>query len=503
MFYPTFQQMERFVAEGYNFIPIGIKQKITSFEPIKLYEKVKEGAEAHFIFESGKIGLYTYLAANPLLIVKGKNGNVTSQDRSGESIEHTGNPLVILMEIMAKYQAPAIPELPKFYGGAVGYLSYDMARYFERLPNMADDDLSIPDLYFMLIDKLWVYDQHEEELYYIEHLQVNSTNQLKVEFQNKLHNIQEVWNKTLKEVNWQASVQEEITENQPQQINRADIATSFTRDEFIQAVEKIQEYIAAGDVFQVNLSVRQSRTLKTDSLNIYQHLRKINPSPYMGYLHFAELQLVSSSPELLIEVNYGKIQTRPIAGTRPRGLSEEEDQKNITELLNNEKEVAEHIMLVDLERNDLGRVSKYGTVEVNELMAIEKYSHVIHIVSNVVGELAPGKDLYDCIKATFPGGTITGAPKIRTMEIIEELEPVRRGPYTGSMGWISFQGNLELNILIRTMIVKEGKGYLQAGAGVVIDSIPENEFIESLNKAEAIWRAVESSEQANKGEQTS
>ncbi len=283
------------------------------------------------------------------------------------------------------------------------------------------------------------------------------------------------------------------------QKNATEISTqkevSMSEEIFIQAVQRVQHYISQGDVFQVNLSVRQSQPISLPALDVYEKLRELNPSPYMGYIQTPEYQLVSASPELLIKKKGKEVSTRPIAGTRSRGKDESEDLELANELIENEKERAEHVMLVDLERNDLGRVCTYGSVEVDEFMVIEKYSHVMHIVSNVRGELADGKDGFDLIDAVFPGGTITGAPKIRTMEIIEELEPVTRGPYTGSFGWINFNGDLELNIIIRTMLVKDGFAHVQAGAGVVIDSNPVNEYKESLKKAIALWMAKEMAEQ--------
>jgi para-aminobenzoate synthetase component 1 len=268
----------------------------------------------------------------------------------------------------------------------------------------------------------------------------------------------------------------------------------FSKEAYMEAVRQVQRYISQGDVFQVNLSVRQDRKLQTSPEHIYECLRLINPSPYMGLIRFPELSLVSGSPELLVRLVDGVLETRPIAGTRPRGGSAAEDMRLADELIGNEKERAEHVMLVDLLRNDLGRISRYGTVKVDEFMVIEYYSHVMHIVSNVRGQLAEGKHTFDAIAATFPGGTITGAPKVRTMEIIDELEPVRRGPYTGSIGWIDYNGNMELNIIIRTMVVQDGIGQFQAGAGIVIDSVPELEYTESLNKAKALWKAIQFSE---------
>ncbi len=260
------------------------------------------------------------------------------------------------------------------------------------------------------------------------------------------------------------------------------------------AVRRVQRYIAAGDVFQVNLSVRQSQPLVTHPFAVYKQLRMLNPSPYMAYLHTPEFQVVSGSPELLVRKRGWRLETRPIAGTRSRGRTAAEDEQIARKLLASEKERAEHAMLVDLERNDLGRVCAYGTVRVDEWMTVEKYSHVMHIVSHVSGTMTTEHDAFSVIRAMFPGGTITGAPKVRTMEIIEELEPVRRGLYTGSIGWIDFQGNMELNIAIRTMVVKDGLAHVQAGAGIVIDSNPEHEYKECLKKAAALWKAKELSE---------
>lgn len=489
-YYPNYNQFEKLIKEGNRYLPIAIKKRIPLIEPYFLFNKIIENSDYHFIFESGKTGRYTYIGSNPSFIIKGKKGTTVITDNNGLSKEYKGNPLDILEDFMKQYKTPKIDELPKFNGGVIGYLSYDMAKYFERLPNLSSDDLFIPDLYFMLIDKLWIYDNKEEELWYIKHIKVVNKNSFEELYYTELENMKKEMNGVIDEFQHNPINVDLTTEK----IDRSKVENSFSKEEFILAVRKIQDYIAQGDVFQVNLSVRQSRALNVKGINIYEHLRQINPSPYMGFINFIDLQLVSSSPELLIEIENGIVQTRPIAGTRPRGETKLEDDWLIKELLENEKEIAEHIMLVDLERNDLGRVCEYGSVKVNELMVIEQYSHVSHIVSNIIGKIDSKNSIYDCIKATFPGGTITGAPKIRTMEIIEELEPVSRGPYTGSMGWIGFDESLELNILIRTLIVKDGYGHIQAGAGIVIDSIPENEYVESLNKAEALWRAVESSE---------
>jgi para-aminobenzoate synthetase component I len=365
-------------------------------------------------------------------------------------------------------------------GGAFGYISYDYARYIERLPQLARDDLGVPILTFFVCDQWFVYN-HKKEI-------------LTLYFLAKDENCE-----TLKQrqLFWIEQWKKEFTPSrnkQPQLINDRPLEVSMSESEFMEAVKKIQHYISQGDVFQVNLSVRQSKSLHATGIEVYEELRELNPSPYMGYFHTEDFQLVNGSPELLIKKLGNEVSTRPIAGTRSRGKDETEDLRLANELIENEKERAEHVMLVDLERNDLGRVCEYGSVHVNEFMVIEKYSHVMHIVSNVVGNLAKDKDGFDLTEAVFPGGTITGTPKVRTMEIIEELEPVRRGPYTGSLGWIGFNGDLELNIIIRTMLVKDGKAHIQAGAGIVIDSHPLHEYKEALKKAAVLWAAKDRAE---------
>ncbi|WP_251027863.1 anthranilate synthase component I family protein [Bacillus sp. ISL-41] len=441
------------------------------------YDHIAQEYKEHVILESGRGGRYSVAAFNPWIVFSGKN-NQLKITQDGSSTIFEGNPLELMKNQMEIYHVPEEEGLPDFQGGAIGYLSYDYARYIEKLPAFADDDSGIPEVYFQLFKEWFVFD-HQTEMLWLMALTEKGQEKLA---EDKLSG----W-LTL----WEADVPAVKAEHKP---GTDELQVSMDEAEFIEAVEKVQQYIAQGDVFQVNLSVRQSKPIETEALEVYRQLRRLNPSPYMGYLHTEDFQLVSGSPELLAKVKGSEVSTRPIAGTRSRGTTDEEDLQLANELINNEKERAEHVMLVDLERNDLGRVCKYGTVEVNEFMVIEKYSHVMHIVSNVRGELAEGETWFDVVNATFPGGTITGAPKVRTMEIIEELEPVRRGPYTGSLGWFGFNGNMELNIIIRTMLVKDGMAHVQAGAGVVIDSIPANEYKESLKKAIALWKAKELAE---------
>ncbi|HDZ3282480.1 TPA: aminodeoxychorismate synthase component I [Bacillus cereus] len=444
----------------------------------KQYKFLSQGKSQHILLESGRGGRYNIVGLNPVAVIRGKDETLHISESGKETIKR-GNPLDLMQEYMEQWKTDYNPEYPPFQGGAIGYFSYDCIRYIEKLPSLAEDDINIPDIFFLLFDDVFVYDQKEQVLWVIMHY-VDKYEEAK----ERLNEWKSLWMTEAPEVTVPFESPEKKSE-----------AVAFTEAGFMKAVECIQEYIGAGDVFQVNLSTRQERTLQTHPLEIYTSLREINPSPYMGYLELGDFQIVSGSPELLIKKQGTEVSTRPIAGTRSRGADEQEDEELARELIENEKERAEHVMLVDLERNDLGRVCKYGTVEVDEFMVIEKYSHVMHIVSNVRGEVEEDKDAFDLVKAVFPGGTITGAPKIRTMEIIEELEPVRRGIYTGSIGWIGYSGDTELNIVIRTLLAKDGKAHVQAGAGIVIDSNPENEYKESLKKAIALWRAKERSEE--------
>lgn len=444
----------------------------------KQYKFLSQGKSQHILLESGRGGRYNIVGLNPVAVIRGKDETLHISESGKETIKR-GNPLDLMQEYMEQWKTDYNPEYPPFQGGAIGYFSYDCIRYIEKLPSLAEDDIDIPDIFFLLFDDVFVYDQKEQVLWVITHY-VDKYEEAK----ERLNEWKSLWMTEAPEVTVPFESPEKKSE-----------AVAFTEAGFMKAVECIQEYIGAGDVFQVNLSTRQERTLQTHPLEIYTSLREINPSPYMGYLELGDFQIVSGSPELLIKKQGTEVSTRPIAGTRSRGADEQEDEELARELIENEKERAEHVMLVDLERNDLGRVCKYGTVEVDEFMVIEKYSHVMHIVSNVRGEVEEDKDAFDLVKAVFPGGTITGAPKIRTMEIIEELEPVRRGIYTGSIGWIGYSGDTELNIVIRTLLAKDGKAHVQAGAGIVIDSNPENEYKESLKKAIALWLAKERSEE--------
>lgn len=437
------------------------------------YRTISTNMDEHVLLESGRGGRFSIAGFNPEVKLEGKNYQLKVTQKNGDQVLK-GNPLHLLKDWMSTYKVEKRLDLPFFQGGAIGFISYDYAGYIEKLPNVAIDDMLLPDICFFIFKEWFVFDHTKDELWIL-FLYDDDEN-------SNLEKRADYW-----EERWKKGKTKENT--LIAEVNEARLEVSMNQLEFEEAVKKIQHYISQGDVFQVNLSVRQSQTIQVSAMAVYEQLRKLNPSPYMGYFHTKDFQLVSGSPELLVKKQGSEVSTRPIAGTRSRGKNNEEDLELVKELIENEKERAEHVMLVDLERNDLGRVCKYGTVNVNEFMVIEKYSHVMHIVSNVKGELDKGKNAFDVIDAVFPGGTITGAPKVRTMEIIEELEPVKRGVYTGSLGWIDFTGDMELNIIIRTMLVRDGKAHVQAGAGIVIDSNPKHEYKESLKKAMALWKA--------------
>lgn len=469
----------------------------------------REAAETSFVLESGKEGRYSYLGLQPFATIKGK-GNQAEVTRIGQATQRQeGQPLDLVKQWMAPFKAPVLKDSPPFIGGCVGYWGYDVVRSLENIPHTAADDLDCPDYYFMMVDQVWIIDHVEQHLYCAIHcpMEAGMIEAQLAEAYREAGEQAELMKQQWDNIMRQGQAAEQTRREQWTQY-RADVAQmlnieaidqlqcQFDKHDFINAVERVQHYIRQGDVFQVNLSVRCQRRLKSTPESVYEWLRLLNPSPYMGLLRFPNIQIASASPELLIKLDADKrMVTRPIGGTRKRGHNAAEDEQLAEELLSDSKECAEHLMLVDLARSDLSRVTQPGTMRVTEQMVLEHYSHVMHIVSEITGTLAEGHDQYDVLAAMFPGGTITGMPKIRTMEIIEELEPVRRGPYTGSIGWIGYDGQLEFNIAIRSMVALHETAYVQAGAGIVLASDPEREYVESFNKMQAIWQAILYSEQ--------
>jgi anthranilate/para-aminobenzoate synthase component I len=474
--------------------PPPLSEEIPFSPPYLIYESL--ASPNSFLLESMKgpmkIARHSFIGFDPYKIFKVKDGLVEIQSSKGK-VTVSGKPLYVLKELVTSYRQIPSDHLPPFQGGAVGILSYDFVRYLEKLPNLVRDDLHLPDAHFLMIDKLIAFDHRDKKCWIIVCPAARDGGKRNLDWSEKYDEAESTIKQMQRSVEQRAKSSE--TNSNVQALNiapKVEINYETKKNEYMDIVKRAKEYIAAGDIFQANLSQRVSSHIgKINRWSIYKALSSINPAPFAAFLDFGDYQVVSSSPERLLRVGGGIIETRPIAGTRPRGRDWKEDEFMRVELLLNEKERAEHIMLVDLERNDLGRVSNYGTVKVDELMITEDCSHVIHIVSNVRGRLASGRGCFDAIKGAFPGGTITGVPKIRCMEIIEELEPVKRGPYTGSIGYISFSGNMDLNIIIRTFVVKGEMAYVQVGAGIVADSDPEREYYETLKKAEALLKTLE------------
>jgi para-aminobenzoate synthetase component 1 len=464
--------------------------------PFELYRLIASPAQPSFLLDSGKRAdswsRFSFLGSNPYSLLTGRQGQASLRTREGREYS-SEDPFGSLCRLFAHPQIEPPPGLPPFWGGAVGYFSYDLVREFETLPSTAKDDLLLPDLQFGLYDIITAVDHYTDRLQIIycppmERFLGEPREKL---YREGLERLAE-WQATLS--GRPAPLKKFLS------LDQMAFHLNQTRDAYLDRVLRCQEYIAAGDIYQANLSHRftlQPPSAYHDGTDrqryeqeLYQRLQAVNPSPFSGLIHFDDVTLISSSPERLVRLHDRQADTRPIAGTRPRGFDACDDQRLIGELLASEKERAEHLMLVDLERNDLGRVCRFGSVHVDKYMAIEQYSHVNHIVSHISGVLKSDATPFDLIRALFPGGTITGVPKIRCMEIIEELEPVRRGPYTGSFGYISWNGDLDLNIVIRTLVWCAGKGYLQVGAGIVADSNSAKEYEETLQKAQAFFSAL-------------
>jgi len=439
-------------------------------------------------------GRYSFIATEPYMVFKAK-GKSVEVARDGMRAALTRPPLAKLRELMANYKVERVPGLPPFVGGCVGFLSYDFVHNFEDIPHSAVDDLDIPDAYFIFIDSVAAFDHVEGKLWLMScpgaadrqmGYVLPEGDEWSGAYDRAEARIIEMGSRIAEA---EASVKSACACGGGGGVKAEPL---ISKGDYEDMVRRAKEYIAAGDIFQANLSQRLSADVGgIEPYDIYTVLREVNPSPFAAYVDFPDVKIASSSPERLVRLVDGVVDTRPIAGTRPRGKDTTGDDAMRAELLLNEKERAEHIMLIDLERNDLGRVCDYGSVHVDELMATEDYSHVIHIVSNVTGKLAEGRDAFDVIRAAFPGGTITGVPKVRCMEVIDELEPVARGPYTGSIGYISHTGDMDMNIVIRTFVIKDDRAYVQVGAGIVADSDPEREYYETLNKAEALVRTLE------------
>lgn len=439
-----------------------INTKLSAFEIFTIFKDEKDSFILDSAMDKNKLGRYSFISSNPFKTLKYKNSNE--------------NPLDFLQEELNKYKVENKTQLP-FIGGAVGYLSYDLGNYIEKLPRSAKDDLNGYDLYFGLYDSVIVVDHLKEKTYIATpNLDVKKEENIVLDIENKINEAE------INGVNPICYEEKEVTPTK--------LKSNFTKKDFENSVEKVRQFIKNGDIYQANLTQRFSGKTTLSSYKLYRDLRKVSPAPFGAYLNFDDFNILSNSPERFIKCMDKKLETRPIKGTRPRGKNKEEDLKLQEELRNSEKDKAELLMIVDLERNDIGRISKIGSVKVPELFVIEPYANVNHLVATVVGELDEDKDAVDAIKATFPGGSITGAPKIRAMEIIDELEPTQRNAYTGSIGYIGFNGDMDLNIAIRTVIKKEEDVYFQVGGGMTWGSDPREEYQETLDKAQSIMKAL-------------
>jgi len=476
-----------------NVIPIYKQINADLDTPVSAYLKIKK-TEHSFLLESvegqEKIARYSFLGTNPSLVFISKGREIEiiyPHSKEHRKFTSETDPLQEIKKIMSGFRPVEVKGLPRFYGGLVGYIGYDMVRFFEDIPDKNPDELELPDSYLIMTDTILVFDHVNHTIKIVSNcflpqdkkvLSGGQKARIYQEAVNKIENISRDFKKM---------VIDQQKESKPSQ---AKVVSNFEKSGFCGIVNKAKGYIRRGDIIQVVLSQRLKINLDKAPLDVYRSLRSINPSPYMFFLKLKEVILIGSSPEILVRCEDGVGQVRPIAGTRPRGKSEEEDKKLEVELLNDAKEKAEHIMLVDLGRNDLGRVAKPGQVKVTEFMTVERYSHVMHLVSEVKADLEKKYDSYDVLRASFPAGTVSGSPKIRAMEIIDELENLRRGPYAGCIGYFSFSGNTDTCITIRTIVIKDKVAYVQAGAGIVADSVPEKEYQETFNKAKALIEAI-------------
>ncbi len=486
MLVPDYKEFSR-LAKDAILIPVAKTVAADLRTPVSAFLGVAAEEPYAFLLESveggEKVGRYTFLGARPYMVLR-TQGDEVVLEQGGRKQRMEGTVFRVLDQLLREHKHAHVPGLPPFTAGAVGFFSHDAVRQLERLPDVAKDDLQVPDCVLMFFDRLLAFDHVRHEIYIIATANVGRQSP-KAAYARAVRDIAQI------EKQLAAPLPRKYLSPTKPRNGKLKIGSSVSKKQYVRTVERIKEYIVAGDVFQAVPSLRLDLEPGVPPLQIYRALRRVNPSPYMYFLRMGERTVLGSSPEMLVRVTGRKLEYRPIAGTRKRGKDEAEDSRLELELRGDEKERAEHVMLVDLGRNDVGRVSEYGSVRVRDLMFVERYSHVMHLVSAVEGTLRKDLTAVDAFAACFPAGTLTGAPKVRAMEILEELEPLRRGLYGGSVLYADFAGNLDSCIAIRTMLMKGKKAYVQAGAGVVADSIPENEYEESLNKTKALVRAVE------------
>ena len=479
MYYPTLAEFRQLKGQG-NLIPV-CREIVADLEtPVSAFLKIRSGGYS-FLLESVEggehIARYSFIGTDPYNVI-------TTTEGEGQ------DPLRLVEQEFARYRPVTVAGLPDFYGGVVGYLAYETVRRLERLPSVDTDSINLPESVFMFVDTLLAFDHVTHKIKVISHARIDGDPEGAYEV--AVRKIEELVRKLQSPIEYSEHF---ISQNSV--TKQGEPSSSFTREDFESSVEKAREYIRAGEAIQIVISQRLSRATTADPFSIYRMLRTINPSPYMFYLDLKDFQIIGASPEILVKSVDGTVTTRPLDGTRPRGENQAEDIRLEEELCADEKERAEHIMLVDLGRNDIGRVSVPGSVVVSDVMDVERYSHVMHLVTNVEGKLRPDLTPFDALRACFPAGTVSGAPKIRAMEIIAELEPDKRGPYAGCVGCIGFSGNVNTAITIRTIIVNKGIAHVQSGAGIVYDSVPAREYEETLNKARALLKAIDEAEALN------
>jgi anthranilate synthase component I len=480
----SFETFKELARRG-TFVPVCKEIVADLLTPVSAFIKIAEHADYAFLLESVEggehVGRYSFLGKDPFLILKSRDGQTTIE-RSGTTTQSERPFIETLRRLMADFRSPFVPDLPRFTGGAVGYLGYGASSWFE--PVLGDLGMGIDgtdQAGFMLFDTVLAFDHVQHRILIIANARITADDDLESLYQFACAKIQFL----------ERELERNLSHTRPDKADGLQFRSTHTREEFEQSVRTAKEYIAAGDIYQVVLSQRFEADVHAEPFMVYRALRHVNPSPYMFFIRMGGVSVVGSSPEMLVRVEGARVETHPIAGTRPRGRTDEEDLRLAEELKRNEKERAEHVMLVDLGRNDVGRVCEYGSVRVPQFMGLERFSHVMHLTSIVEGKLADDRDRLDALVSCFPAGTVSGAPKVRAMQIIKELEPSGRGLYAGAVGYLDFAGNLDFCIAIRTVIMSKGTAYVQAGAGIVIDSNPTAEYEETRDKARALIRALE------------
>jgi anthranilate synthase component 1 len=488
---PTFEAFAN-LAKSYNMVPVYRQLTGDSLTPVSAFVRI-DGGEWSFLFESviggEKVGRYSFIGVEPFMTFESYGPNVTIRRADSTETFTSQQPFDDLDRLVQQFRAPHLPGLPRFHGGAVGYAAYDAIRYLENLPNTPTDDRQLPDLAFGFYDRMIVFDNIRKVILVVALAHLDGQDPATA-YRDACVKVDAMVDR----------LRQPTVGLEPVDIDLAggdiapNIRSNFNRETFLAAVEACKEYIRAGDFFQIVISQRFETQTDASPLEIYRSLRVVNPSPFMVYFPLPKCTLVASSPEIMVRVENGTIVTRPLAGTRRRGTDDAEDRRLAAELLADPKERAEHIMLVDLGRNDVGRVSQYNSVTLSDVMSVEKYSHVMHITSNVTGQLAPGLTALDALRACLPAGTVSGAPKVRAMQVIDEIEPTKRGPYAGAIGYIDFTGNMDTCIALRTMVIQGKTAYVQAGMGIVYDSDPVAEFQETQDKARGLFRAIQIAE---------